>query len=57
MSSDKKADRERRRRKAEELLGDLMPDTTSDETDEGWSEQKGGSRDVELRRDVPPHHG
>ena len=57
MSSDKKADRERRRRKAEELLGDLMPDTTRDETDEGWSEQKGGSRDDELRRDVPPHHG
>ena len=56
MSSEKK-DRQARRRRAERLLGDLMPDTTSDETDEGWNEEKGGSRDDQLRRDVPPHHG
>ena len=57
MSSESKAERERRRRAAE-LLGDLMPDTTSDESDEGWSEKdEGATRDDELRRDVPPHHG
>jgi len=57
VSSESKAERERRRRAAE-LLGDLMPDTTSDESDEGWSEKdESGTRDDELRRDVPPHHG
>ncbi|MCW2788894.1 MAG: hypothetical protein JWQ91_636 [Aeromicrobium sp.] len=50
------AERERRRRAAE-LLGDLMPSTTSDETDEGWSELGGTSRDEDYLRDVPPHHG
>ena len=49
--------RRNKRRKAEKLLGDLLPDTTSDESDEGWSEEQGDSRDDELRRDVPPHHG
>ena len=46
-----------RRRRATELLGDLLPSTRSDETDEGWNEQGGTSRDDELLRDVPPHHG
>jgi hypothetical protein len=46
-----------RRRRAAELLGDLLPTTTSDETDEGWGEKAGTSRDDELLRDVPPHHG
>jgi hypothetical protein len=50
------AERERRRRAAE-LLGDLMPSTTRDETDEGWGEQGGTSRDEQYLRDVPPHHG
>ncbi|MCW2769826.1 MAG: hypothetical protein JWR27_1259 [Aeromicrobium sp.] len=50
------AERERRRRAAE-LLGDLLPDTMSDETDEGWNEKGGTSRDEEYLRDVPPHHG
>ena len=49
-------ERERRRRAAE-LLGDLLPTTTSDETDEGWGEKAGTSRDDEFLRDVPPHHG
>lgn len=51
-----RAERERRRRAAE-LLGDLLPSRTSDETDEGWNESGGTTRDDELRRDVPPHHG
>lgn len=51
-----KEERERRRRAAE-LLGDLLPDTTSDETDEGWGEKDRSSRDDDYLRDVPPHHG
>lgn len=48
----------RRRRRAAELLGDLLPETTSDESGQGWGDgASGGSRDDELRRDVPPHHG
>lgn len=50
------AERERRRRAAE-LLGDLEPQVTSDETAEGWNEKGGTSRDQEILRDVPPHHG
>ncbi|MEJ7633753.1 hypothetical protein [Aeromicrobium sp.] len=51
-----------RRRRAAELLGDLLPTTATDETDEGWSEKPdrdgaGTSRDEEYLRDVPPHHG
>lgn len=48
-------ERERRRRAAE-LLGDLLPRTTSDETGEGWGERADSSRDDEMLRDVPPHH-
>ena len=51
-----KAEQERRRRAAE-LLGDLLPDTTRDETSEGWGEKESSSRDDDYLRDVPPHHG
>lgn len=46
-----------RRERAAELLGDIMPTTTRDETPEGWNEKSGTSRDEEFLRDVPPHHG
>ncbi len=46
-----------RRRRAERLLGDLLPEASADDSDEGWSEAGGDSRDDEIRRDVPPHHG
>ena len=46
-----------RRRRAAELLGDLLPDTTTDETAEGWGERESSSRDDDYLRDVPPHHG
>ena len=49
---DPEAEKARRRK---EKLGDLMP--RSDDSDEGWNEEQGSSRDDELRRDVPPHHG
>ena len=61
MSPEGKAPKDRaerdRRRRADRLLGELLPDTTGDETDEGWSEKEGDTRDDEMRRDVPPHHG
>ena len=50
------AERERRRRAAA-LLGDLEPQVTRDETAEGWNDEGGTSRDQEILRDVPPHHG
>lgn len=46
-----------RRRRAAELLGDLLPSATRDDTDEGWNEKGDTSREDELLRDVPPHHG
>ena len=57
MPSTADDDRERRLRRAAELLGDLEPTTTRDETPEGWNEDGGTSRDQEILRDVPPHHG
>lgn len=46
-----------RRRRAAELLGDLLPDTTSDESAEGWGDTDPSTRDDDYLRDVPPHHG
>ncbi|KAA1422834.1 hypothetical protein FE697_011825 [Mumia zhuanghuii] len=46
----------RRRLRAARLLGEVVPATTRDETAEGWGERD-ASRDEDLRRDVPPHHG
>ena len=48
---------ERRRRRAL-VFGDVLPDGTSDERADGWSERepREGS-DEWLRRQVPPHHG
>ena len=46
-----------RRRRAAELLGDVLPAVTGDDKPEGWNEKDPTSRDEELLRDVPPHHG
>jgi len=38
---------------------DLLPETSSDETDAGWGERGSGSDPADLRRfldDKPPHH-
>ena len=51
------AQKKARLKRAAELLGDLIPTTTRDETSEGWNEKSGTSREEELLRDVPPHHG
>ena len=56
-TSDKSAERARRH-KAERLLGGLLPDQTQDESADAWGDRDGAeSRDDEIRRDVPPHHG
>lgn len=59
MASDAERAAERaRRERAARLLGDLLPETTRDESPEGWGDEpRGTSRDDELKRDVPPHHG
>jgi hypothetical protein len=58
VSSDDEVSKKARRRRADRLLGEILPDITNDESDEGWSEKdEGDTRDDELRRDVPPHHG
>ncbi|MGH3357545.1 MAG: hypothetical protein ACRDO7_01995 [Nocardioidaceae bacterium] len=44
-------------KQAADTLGDLLPDTTTDESDGGWGERDDSSRDEDLLRDVPPHHG
>jgi len=51
------AQKKARLKRAAELLGDLVPTTTRDETSEGWNEKSGTSREEEFLRDVPPHHG
>jgi hypothetical protein len=48
---------ERRRRRAK-VFGEVLPEGTSDERGDGWSEPepREGS-DEWFRRQVPPHHG
>lgn len=45
-----------RTKQAADPFGDLLPDITRDETDE-WGDDDAASRDADLLRDVPPHHG
>jgi hypothetical protein len=45
---------ERRRRRAA-VFGDVLPDQTRDERDPGGASTE--SRDEDIRREVPPHHG
>ena len=49
---------ERRRRRAR-VFGDVLPEGTSDERGDGWSERDAGreGNDEWLRGQVPPHHG
>lgn len=51
------AKKKARLKRTAELLGDILPTTTRDETSEGWNENSGTSREEEFLRDVPPHHG
>jgi hypothetical protein len=51
------ADERRRRRAA--VFGDVLPEGTSDERADGWSEPEADREgsDEWFRRQVPPHHG
>jgi hypothetical protein len=47
-----------RRRRLDEVFGDVLPETTSDERDERDERDPGSeSSDRWLREQVPPHHG
>ena len=49
-------DETERKRKLDEVFGDVLPETTSDERDpDEGSDDK--SRDTWFRDQVPPHHG
>ena len=50
------ADAARRRRLRQQVFGDVLPDTTTDERDQGAGEP-GENGDEWLRSNVPPHHG
>ncbi len=49
-------ERERRRR-LDEVFGDVLPDVTGDERDEQDDGSAARDRDGWLRDQVPPHHG
>jgi hypothetical protein len=47
------------RRRVADLLGSLLPEATSDDTDLGWGERRGGEDRDDLDRflrERPPHH-
>ena len=44
-----------RRRRRAAVFGDVLPEATSDDRDEG--DRGTGGNDEWLRRQVPPHHG
>jgi hypothetical protein len=51
-------DPEQGRRRRAEVFGDVLPEGTRDERDDGWSEREPREATEEwLRRQVPPHHG
>jgi len=48
-----------RRRRIAAAFGDALPESTRDESVEGWGERppSGAGDDEWLRSQVPPHHG
>lgn len=50
---DQAADRPRRRPNLDDIFGDVLPATTSDERE---PEQPGGDRDSWYEQNRPPHH-
>jgi hypothetical protein len=51
---DRRADGHQAR--ADDRIGDLLPDVTLDESAVGWGDDD-GDPDERLTREVPPHHG
>lgn len=56
MTSTPESDWERRRRLAE-VFGDVLPETTQDEREDGEAASGEAAGDRWLREQVPPHHG
>lgn len=54
MADGTSAERAESRRRRAGQLGELLPDTTSDETAD-WGD-RASDRDAEILREVPPHH-
>ena len=55
--ADEPSDEESRRRRREQVFGDVLPETTADEREQGAGEPERTGNDEWLRRNVPPHHG
>ncbi|NIH78435.1 hypothetical protein [Amycolatopsis viridis] len=51
---ERKPPRDRDRRKLDEIFGEVLPDTTSDERE---PERPAGNDDTWYRENRPPHHG
>lgn len=47
----------RRRRRLEQVFGDVLPETTSDEREPGPAPDGEDPGERWLREQVPPHHG
>ncbi|HSV41051.1 MAG TPA: hypothetical protein VLI04_19980 [Nocardioidaceae bacterium] len=52
MTDEKESEAERKRRLRAKVFGEVLPDTTTDE-----SRDEEPSNDEWLKRQVPPHHG
>lgn len=56
--SERESTPEERRRRIQEIFGDVLPETTRDDRDDPPRERSGESAgDRWLRDQVPPHHG
>ncbi len=57
MSGPREETSAERKARVDEIFGDTMPETTSDERDPGVRRGEDDPNDVWLRAQVPPHHG
>ncbi len=55
-SKSKEETAEERRRRLDAVFGDVLPETTSDERDQG-ADERPDAADSGLKAQVPPHHG
>lgn len=57
MSGPREETAAERKARVDEIFGDTMPETTSDERDPGVRRGEDDPNDAWLRAQVPPHHG
>lgn len=57
MSGSREETSAQRKARVDEIFGDTMPETTSDERDPGVRRGEDDPNDAWLRAQVPPHHG